>query len=155
MRPRHKRFGLNLLPSASFLPASVSMWLTMAPTVLAGRARRGANLLAGSLELVPLAGSTPLKGRQAEFYKYQTGRRRTCRSRGTATLHLHRSPYSPVKGDMVPPGAPRQRSPEPLVLARFWLLLPRGKSNRRVRGRVAPGPPTRSEAGAAPQGPLT
>ena len=26
-----------------------------------------------------------------------------------------------------------------MVLARFWLLLPRGKSNRRVRGRGAPG----------------
>jgi len=33
----------------------------------------GANLLFGSLERVPLAGSTPLEGRQPEFYKYQSG----------------------------------------------------------------------------------
>ena len=154
MHPRHKRFGLNLLPSASFLPASVSMWLTMAPTVLAGRARRGANLLAGSLELVPLAGSTPLKGRQAEFYKYQSGRRSTANSEASPIQHPRRTALS-SPAEVAAQGRPRERSPEPLVLARFWLLLPRGKSNRRVRGRAAPGPPTRSEAGAAPQGPLT
>ena len=33
----------------------------------------GANLQNVPLEQVPLAGSTPLKGRQPEFYKYQTG----------------------------------------------------------------------------------
>jgi len=68
----------------------------MAPTVLARQARRGASLLTGSLDHVPLAGSTPLEGRQPELYKCQSGWRRTRSSRGTATLHLHRSPYSPV-----------------------------------------------------------
>ena len=33
----------------------------------------GANLQDVPLEQVPLAGSTPLKGRQADFYKYQSG----------------------------------------------------------------------------------
>ncbi|MDE6933095.1 MAG: hypothetical protein K2P37_10470, partial [Oscillospiraceae bacterium] len=33
----------------------------------------GANLQNVPLDRVPFAGSTPLKGRQAEFYKYQSG----------------------------------------------------------------------------------
>ena len=33
----------------------------------------GANLQVGSLERVPFAGSLSLKGRQPEFYKYQSG----------------------------------------------------------------------------------
>ena len=38
-----------------------------------GSGREGANLQNAPLDRVPLAGSTPLKGRQAEFYKYQSG----------------------------------------------------------------------------------
>ena len=38
-----------------------------------GSGEEGANLQDVPLEQVPLAGSTPLKGRQAEFYKYQSG----------------------------------------------------------------------------------
>ena len=91
------------------------------------------------LEQVPLAGSTPLKGRQAEFYKYQSGRRRTANSEASPNQANRRTAlYSPRRG-WPPNRRPRERSPEPLVLARFWLLLPRGKSNRRVRGREAPG----------------
>ena len=44
---------------------------------------------------------------------------------------------------------PRQGRPEPQVLARFWLLLPRGKSNRRVRGCVSPGVSRRNNSRAA------
>ena len=46
----------------------------------------------------PVDGSTPLKGRQPELVNYQSPRsdaRRTCSSRGTATLHHRRTPANP------------------------------------------------------------
>ena len=57
-----------------------------------GSGGEGANQKNVPLDQVPLAGSTPLKGRQPDFCKYQSGRRRTGNSRGTATLHPRRSP---------------------------------------------------------------
>jgi hypothetical protein len=112
----------------------------------------GANLQNVSLDHVPLAGSLSLKGRQADFYKYQSGRRRTANSEASLTQNPRRTaPYSPAEVD-ARKGRPRERSPEPLVLARFWLLLPRGKSNRRASG-AAQAPGHRKEPGTAgPQG---
>ena len=73
MRPRHRQFGLNLLPSA--LPVFCGYFgvVTAGPYRFSGAGSPGCKLLAGSLEQVPLAGSLSLKGRQAKFYKYQSG----------------------------------------------------------------------------------
>ncbi len=98
----------------------------------------GANLQNVPLDHVPLAGSTPLKGRQAEFYKYQSGRRSTANSEASPIQHPRRTALS-SPAEVAAQGRPRERSPEPLVLARFCLLLARAKSRRRVRGREAPG----------------
>ena len=98
----------------------------------------GANLQNVPLGRVPLAGSLSLKGRQPESYKYQTGRRRTANSEASPNQANCRTVlYSPA--EVAAQGRPRERSPEPLVLARFCLLLARAKSRRRVRGREAPG----------------
>ena len=51
---------------------------------------KGANQNHVPLDRVPFAGSTPLKGRQAKYYKYQTGRR------------------SPANSEASPPQAPRR-----------------------------------------------
>ena len=52
----------------------------------------------GPLGRIPVDGSTPLKGRQPELVNCQATRsdaRRTCSSRGTATLHFHRTIANP------------------------------------------------------------
>ena len=64
---RHCRFAATTVPAArraARLPRG---------TRHEGLAGEGANLQDVPLEQVPLAGSIPLKGRQAEFYKYQSG----------------------------------------------------------------------------------
>ena len=108
----------------------------------------GANLKNVPLDRVPLAGSAPLKA----------GRRSSTSARaaeGELEIQRLRLPRNPAAQPFTPPprrtpkGRPRERSPEPLVLARFWLLLPRGKSNRRVRGRAAPGVANRTALRAA------
>ncbi len=112
----------------------------------------GANLQNVSLDHVPLAGSLSLKGRQADFYKYQSGRRRTANSEASLTQNPRRTaPYSPAEVD-ARKGRPRERSPEPLVLARFCLLLPRGKSRSGVRGRTAHGLSRRNNSPCRPKG---
>ena len=69
-----------------------------------GSGGEGANRKNVPLDRVPLAGSTPLKGRQAEFYKYQSGRRSTANSeaspnQATAALPFTPPPrWTPVKG---------------------------------------------------------
>ena len=60
----------------------------------------GTNLQNVPLEQVPLAGSTPLKGRQADFYKYQSGRRRTANSEASPNQKPRRTVlYSPAEVD--------------------------------------------------------
>ena len=116
-----------------------------------GSGGEGANRKNVPLDRVPLAGSTPLKGRQAEFYKYQSGRRSTANSEASPNQATAALPFTPPPR-WTPKGRPRERSPEPLVLARFWLLLPRGKSNRRASGAAqAPGF-RREPSGGGPQG---
>ena len=111
-----------------------------------GSGARGANQKNVPLDRVPLAGSTPLKGRQPDSYKRQSGRRRTANSEASPNQANYRTAlYSPA--EVAAQGRPRERSPEPLVLARFWLLLPRGKSNRRASGGVQP-PGFRTETSA-------
>ena len=119
-----------------------------------GSGGKGANQKNVPLDRVPLAGSLSLKGRQPEFYKYQSGRRRTANSEASPNQATTAQPFTPPPR-WTPKGRPRERSPEPLVLARFWLLLPRGKSNRRVRGRAGPGLSKRTERRrpAGPQNP--
>ena len=135
---RHCRFAATTVPAAR-----------RAARMPRGTRHEGlANLQNVPLGRVPLAGSTPLKGRQAEFYKYQSGRRRTGNSEASPNQNpRHTALYSPA--EVAAQGRPRERSPEPLVLARFWLLLPRGKSNRRVRGCVSPGVSRRNHSPAA------
>ena len=129
---RHCRFAATTVPAACGCPVA-------SRHSARGSGKEGANRKNVPLDRVPLAGSTPLKGRQADFYKYQSGRRRTTNSEASPNQEPRRTAlYSPAEVD-ARKGRPRERSPEPLVLARFWLLLPRGKSNRRVRGRGAPG----------------
>ena len=75
-----------------------------------GSGEEGANLQDVPLEQVPLAGSTPLKGRQAEFYKYQSGRRRTANSEASPNQASHRTAlYSPAEVD-AQRAAPRKES---------------------------------------------
>ena len=79
-----------------------------APYRLAGLTPRGAGLLADSLDRVPLAGSLSLKGRQAEFYKYQTGRRSTANSEASPNQHPRRTAlHSPA--EVAAQGRPRER----------------------------------------------
>ena len=64
----------------------------------------------------PIAAATPLKGRQAEFFKYQSTRsepRRISSSRGTATLHLHPMSANPPPRRRDRREAPRGRSGTP------------------------------------------
>ena len=68
----------------------------------------GANQKNVSLEQVPLAGSLSLKGRQAEFYKYQSGRRRTANSEASPNQKPRRTAlYSPA--EVAAQGRPRER----------------------------------------------
>ena len=68
----------------------------------------GANQKNVPLEQVPLAGSTPLKGRQADFYTYQSGRRSTANSEASPNQKSHRTAlYSPAEVD-APRAAPRK-----------------------------------------------
>ena len=74
------RFGLNLLPSALPVFCGYFSVVVGGPYRVAEQTHRGANLRDVPLNHVPLAGSTPLKGRQADSYKYQSGRRSTANS---------------------------------------------------------------------------
>ena len=141
MRPRHSLVWSTILPSAS---CNFSFYFSVVddgPYRFSGAGSPGCKLLAGSLEQVPLAGSLSLKGRQAKFYKYQSGRRRTANSEASPNQKPRRTALcSPVKGVQ-----------NHMVLARFCLLLPRGKSRRGVRGCVSPGPPKRNNLPCAAQ----
>ncbi len=91
LRPRHSRFGLPLVPSASFPFCAYFSILVGGPYRIAGLTLRGARLKNCPLGRIPFAGGTALKGRQPEFYKCQSTRsdaRRTCSSCDTATLHF-------------------------------------------------------------------
>ena len=62
------------------------------------------------LDRVPLAGSTSLKGRQADSYKYQSGRRRTANSEASPNQEPCRTAlYSPAEVD-AQRAAPRKES---------------------------------------------
>ena len=62
------------------------------------------------LDHVPLAGSLSLKGRQAECYKYQSGRRRIANSEASPNQASHRTAlYSPAEVD-AQRAAPRKES---------------------------------------------
>ena len=82
----------TVLPSASF-PFCVYFSVVIENPYRLGLANSpGCFLQDVPLDQIPVDGSTPLKGRQPELVNYQAPRsdaRRTCRSRGTATLHFH------------------------------------------------------------------
>ena len=59
------------------------------------------------LDRVPVAGSTPLKGRQAESYKYQTGKRRTANSEASPPQAPHRTALYSL-AEVAAPGRPRE-----------------------------------------------
>ena len=79
--------GLFCLPDCRPLrspSASLSVCMPAVSTVSSVVSSRGA-----SVRRSPLLGSLSLTGRQAEFFKSQSPRRRTGNSRGNAALHLH------------------------------------------------------------------
>ena len=78
-----------------------------------------------------------MKRRQPEFYKYQSGRRRTAHSEASPNQAPRRTALC-SSAEVAAPGRPRERCAVPMVLARFCLLLPRGKSNRRASGGAQP-----------------
>ena len=73
----------------------------MAPTVLAGRARRGADLLAGSLEQVPLAPQYPFEKAAAGVLQVPERQKKDWKFRCFASQEpLRTALYSPAE---VPP----------------------------------------------------
>ena len=85
-----------------------------------------------AIRRIPATGSVPLRGRQAEFFKYQTPRseprRKLLFTGHRSSSFAERVRRSPVKW----------RGSSPWGLAPFWLLFVRTKSTRGVRGRVGP-----------------
>ncbi len=61
-----------------------------------------------SLDRVPFAGSTPLKGRQAESYKYQTGRRSPSNSEASPPQAPHRTALYSLAEVAAEQAAPRR-----------------------------------------------
>ena len=60
------------------------------------------------LDHVPLAGSTPLKGRQPDFYKYQSGRRRAGTSEASPNQNPRRTVLSSPAEVAAEQAAPRK-----------------------------------------------
>ena len=72
----------------------LSMVLVASRHSARGSGGEGANQKNVPLDHVPLAGSLSLKGRQAEFYKYQSGRRRTTNSEASPNQKPRRTALS-------------------------------------------------------------
>ena len=127
MRPWHSLFCLPDCHPLRATSVSISVWVSAVPTALSWVLPRF------SRQTVSLAGSPPLTGRQAEFFNYQSPRRRTGYSRGAQ--------YSSF--------APNVRN-KGIQNRRFWHAFAYFSRGRKVgrgsgleaprgRGRAAPG----------------
>ena len=84
MRPRHSRSGLNLLPSASCNFSFYFSVVVGAPYRLAGLTPRGADLLASSLDRVPLAPQYPFERPAGELLQVPERLKENCKFGGFA-----------------------------------------------------------------------
>ena len=110
LRPSDLRSIVRALGRCQFvlLRTALSEVLVASRHSARGSAREGANQKNVPLDQVPFAGSIPLKGRQPDSYKYQSGRRRTANSEASPIQEPRRTALS-SPAEVAAQGRPRER----------------------------------------------
>ncbi len=110
LRPSDLRSIVRALGRCQFvlLRTALSEVLVASRHSARGSAREGANQKNVPLDQVPFAGSIPLKGRQPDSYKYQSGRRRTANSEASPIQESRRTALS-SPAEAAAQGRPRER----------------------------------------------